>query len=153
MIEGVITKTLKKISDSRGWLFEILRNDDEIFEKFGQVYITMCKNGIAKAWHYHKQQDDFFVCVFGKALVVLYDSRNDSPTFGELQEFVLSDEEPTLVKIPSMVIHGFTALSEEARIVNIPTNAYNHEKPDEFRLPWNSADVPYSWPSNIKDGD
>ncbi len=38
-IDGVVIKNLKVIPDERGWLMEILRCDDEIFEKFGQVYI------------------------------------------------------------------------------------------------------------------
>jgi len=80
MIKGVKTKKLKAIFDSRGFLMEMLRKDDPIFEKFGQVYMTMCRPGIAKGWHYHKKQDDHFVCVQGKALVVLYDLWKKSPT-------------------------------------------------------------------------
>jgi len=40
MIEGVKVKRLNLIPDERGFLMEILRNDDELFEKFGQVYLT-----------------------------------------------------------------------------------------------------------------
>ena len=89
MIDGVIVKPLKLIPDDRGFLMEILRADDPVFERFGQVYITGCKEGVANAWHYHKEQTDHFVCVSGKALVVLYDERRDSPTHGEVNEFVL----------------------------------------------------------------
>ena len=39
MIDGVKTKNLKVVPDERGWLMEILRNDDDIFENFGQVYM------------------------------------------------------------------------------------------------------------------
>ena len=37
MIYGVIIKKLKVIADERGRLMEILRRDDNFFEKFGQV--------------------------------------------------------------------------------------------------------------------
>ena len=37
MIEGVKTKALKVIADERGFLMEMLRSDDEIFENFGQL--------------------------------------------------------------------------------------------------------------------
>lgn len=40
MIDGVKMKSLSVIPDERGWLMEIPRNDDELFEKFGQVHIT-----------------------------------------------------------------------------------------------------------------
>ncbi|HEA47125.1 MAG TPA: dTDP-4-dehydrorhamnose 3,5-epimerase, partial [bacterium] len=48
MIEGVKVKKLKILKDERGALFEILRSDDKIFEKFGQVYISKCKLGWVK---------------------------------------------------------------------------------------------------------
>jgi len=157
MINGVKTKKLKVIPDDRGFLMEILRSDDEIFEKFGQVYMTGVKQGVAKGWHYHKIQDDHFVCVLGKALVVLYDGREDSPTKGEVQEFILSepatDGEHLVVKIPKGVYHGFTAVDcPEARIVNIPTEKYNYDEPDEHRVAWDSDEVPYKWPDGVTQG-
>jgi len=56
MIEGVRLKELKPIPDERGRVMEILRADDELFEKFGQVYMTTAYPGVVKAWHYHKLQ-------------------------------------------------------------------------------------------------
>lgn len=156
MIDGVEIKKLKVIEDERGFLMEILRSDDSFFERFGQVYITCCKRGIAKAWHYHKLQDDFFCCVWGKARVVLYDARPKSKTKGLVEEFILESppsEKAFLLKIPRGVVHGFTAYqSSEARIINIPNRLYNYKKPDEYRYPWNSAMIPYKWPKEVKKG-
>jgi dTDP-4-dehydrorhamnose 3,5-epimerase len=61
LIQGVQVKQLKWITDERGKLMEMLRSDDPIFQKFGQVYVTTCYPGVVKAWHYHKKQDDNFV--------------------------------------------------------------------------------------------
>ena len=74
-IEGLQIKNLRVIPDERGWLMEILRNDDDIFEKFGQVYMTTAYPGVVKGWHYHKIQTDNFTCIHGMMKVVLYDSR------------------------------------------------------------------------------
>ncbi|MBN1268353.1 MAG: dTDP-4-dehydrorhamnose 3,5-epimerase, partial [Kiritimatiellae bacterium] len=68
-IEGVLIKPLKWCVDERGRLMEILRNDDEIFKGFGQVYVTTCKPGYAKAWHFHRHQEDNFVCLAGRMRV------------------------------------------------------------------------------------
>jgi len=89
MIHEVLVKPLKVLSDDRGFLMEMLREDEAIFERFGQVYLTGCRRGVAKAWHYHREQTDYFVCVGGTALVVLYDGREDSPTRGTVQEVAL----------------------------------------------------------------
>ena len=56
MINGVKIKKLKVIPDERGKLMEMLRSDDELFIKFGQVYMTTAYPGVVKAWHYHKNR-------------------------------------------------------------------------------------------------
>lgn len=158
LIHGVKIKNLKAIHDDRGFLMEMLRNDDGIFEKFGQVYMTGVKYGVAKGFHYHKMQTDHFSCVYGTALVVLYDARENSPTKGVVNEFILgapgSDKgQEILVKIPIGVFHGFTAYEcDEARIVNVPTKEYNYKEPDEYRCAWNSDEVAYKWPDYVKMG-
>ena len=64
-IDGVRIKKLLVIPDERGWLMEILRCDEDIFKKFGQVYLTTAYPGVVKAWHYHKKQTDNFTCMHG----------------------------------------------------------------------------------------
>lgn len=146
MIEGVKIKKLKVIPDERGRLMEILRCDDGVFEKFGQVYITTALPGIIKAWHYHKKQDDHFTCILGKIRLALYDAREDSTTKGEINEFILSLEDPFLVKIPKMVYHGFKDIADtESMIINIPTMPYNRDEPDEYRVDPYDNEIPYDW--------
>lgn len=164
LIDGVRIKRLKLIPDDRGFLMEMLRCDDEIFKGFGQVYITGCIKGVAKAWHYHREQTDNFVCVYGTALVVLCDLREGSSTYGKVNEFILhgpsqsgsadkTGDEQILLQIPPMVVHGFTAYNcDDARVVNVPTLPYRYENPDEFRYPWNSEKIPYRWPEYVVRG-
>jgi dTDP-4-dehydrorhamnose 3,5-epimerase len=146
LIHGVKVKALKVIPDERGFLMEMLRCDDEVFEGIGQTYLTCCYPGVVKGWHYHHKQTDHFVCVSGMAKVVLYDGRSDSPTTGKVNEFFLGMQNPILVKIPPYVMHGFKGVSSEpAVIVNHPTKPYNYAEPDEYRVAWNSPEIPYDW--------
>ena len=146
MIDGVCVKTLKPVPDDRGRLMEILRADDEIFQKFGQVYITTAYPGVTKAWHYHTKQTDYFACVAGMMKVALYDLREDSPTRGEVNEFYMGVHKPILLVIPPGVAHGFKCVgTQEAIVVNIPTEPYNAAEPDEHRIPAHDNDIPYDW--------
>lgn len=143
---GVKVQKLRLIPDERGWLMEMMRRDWEVFDKFGQAYVTACYPGVVKAWHYHKLQTDHFACVYGIAKLALYDGREDSPTRGMINEFYIGTLNPILVKIPSLVYHGFTAVGNEiAMIVNFPTELYNYEEPDEYRLPYDDPSIPYKW--------
>jgi len=146
MIDGVATKKLRVIPDERGRLMEILRSDDELFSRFGQVYMTTVYPGVVKGWHYHKKQTDHFAVVKGIAKLVLYDNRDDSPTKGDINEFFVGEHNALLVKIPPLVLHGFKCIGkEEAICINIPTEVYNYDQPDEFRVDPHKNDIPYSW--------
>lgn len=145
-IDGVTVQKLRLIPDDRGWLMELFRRDWDVFEKFGQAYVTTCYPGAVKAWHYHRLQTDHFTCPHGVTKLALYDSREDSPTKGMVNEFFMGTLNPILVKIPPLVYHGFTAVgSEMAMIANFPTELYNYEEPDEYRLPYDDPSIPYKW--------
>lgn len=151
MIDGVVTKVLKVIPDERGFLMEILRKDDPFFQQFGQVYLTVVNPGVVKGWHYHRLQTDHFCVVKGMAKVVLYDSREGSPTKGEVNEFFLGEQNRTLLVIPAGVLHGMKGVgTEPAFLINTPTHPYNYTEPDEFRVHPHDNDIPYDW--SRKDG-
>ena len=151
MIDGVAVKKLKVIPDERGRLMEILRNDDDIFTGFGQVYLTTTYPGVVKAWHYHKKQDDYIACVKGMIKLVLYDARDNSATHGEVNVFYIGEYNSQLVRVPKMIYHGWKCISEsEALIINAPTMVYDYNDPDEFRVDPHVNDIPYSW--ERKDG-
>jgi len=151
MIHDAKVKQLKFIPDERGRLMEILRCDEDIFAKFGQVYLTTTYPGVVKAWHFHKKQDDFIVCVKGMLKLVLYDDREGSPTKGEVNQFFIGDFNPALVKVPKMIYHGWKCVStEEALVINVPTEAYNPMEPDEYRIDPHKNNIPYDW--ERKDG-
>jgi dTDP-4-dehydrorhamnose 3,5-epimerase len=151
MIHGVHVKKLKVIPDERGMLMEMMRDDDSFFQKFGQVYLSVVYPGVVKGWHYHRKQTDHFVFVKGMAKVVLYDSREDSPTKGEVNEFFMGENNPILLVIPPLVLHGMKGIGTEAAyLVNTPTEHYVYDKPDEHRVVPDDPSVPYDW--SRKDG-
>jgi dTDP-4-dehydrorhamnose 3,5-epimerase len=149
-IHDVKTKALRLIPDERGFLMEILRNDDEMFSRFGQVYVSATYPGVVKAWHYHTKQVDHFACVAGMVKLVLVDTRADSPTKGAVNEFFLGTQNPTLVQVPNLVYHGWKCISSDmSLVVNVPTEPYHYAEPDEYRLAPHDT-LPYDW--TRKDG-
>jgi dTDP-4-dehydrorhamnose 3,5-epimerase len=151
-IHDVRTKKLRVMPDERGWLMEILRNDDTDMAtiKFGQVYVSATYPGVVKAWHYHKEQVDHFACVAGMVKLVLIDTREDSPTNGAVNEFFLGSQNPTLVEVPNLVYHGWKCISlEPSLVVNVTTEPYRYNDPDEYRLDPHGT-LPYDW--TRKDG-
>jgi dTDP-4-dehydrorhamnose 3,5-epimerase len=150
LIDGVRTRQLTRIPDERGWLMEILRADDPLFARFGQVYVSATYPGVVKAWHYHKVQVDHFACVAGMVKLVLVDTRPGSPTEGAINEFFIGTLNPLLVQVPNLVYHGWKCISEDlSLVVNVPSEAYRYDDPDEFRVEAHGV-LPYDW--SRKDG-
>jgi dTDP-4-dehydrorhamnose 3,5-epimerase len=146
MIEGVEIKQLHTQADERGYLMEMLRADDPIFEQFGQSYVALNWPGVIRAWHYHKHQTDLWVCVKGMIKAGLYDPREDSSTKGEVNTVYLGEQNTILLKIPSLVMHGYKTIGvEPSLLVNFPTRPYNREQPDEYRVTFDSPEIPYDW--------
>ena len=106
MIDGVEIKQLHPSVDDRGFVMEMLRSDDPIFEAFGQSYVALNYPGVIRAWHYHKEQTDLWVCAKGMIKVGLYDAREGSPTKGEIQTVCMGEHNYVLLKIPVGVYHG-----------------------------------------------
>ncbi len=151
MIENVRIKELKMHNDERGRVMELLRADDEIFSKFGQVYMTTNYPGVIKAWHCHKKQTDYVTCVRGMIKLVLFDMRKGYKTEGELMELFIGDHNKQLIVIPPGVYHGWKNVSEnESIVISVISEMYSSKNPDEQRLPYNTEKIPYDWSIVIK---
>lgn len=146
MIDGVNERPLRTIPDQRGRLTELVRSDDEDFVQFGQVYLSVTLPGVVKGWHLHTRQYDMVACVSGMILLVLYDDRAGSPTHGEVNEFYLGTHAMNRVRIPAGVQHGWKCVSDrEAMVINLTSELYNYEEPDEIRVDPHDNKIPYDW--------
>ena len=146
LIKGVITRELKPILDERGYLQECFRIDWEMFENFGQAYITVAFPNVVKAWHSHKIQTDNMICIGGNGKLVLCDGRKNSSTYNKINEIFFGEKNPLLVSIPPNIWHGFKAMGgKEIIVLNCPTELYNYSNPDEYRLPYDTDKIPYDW--------
>lgn len=154
MIEGVKIKKLKIFKDKPdleqdvepGLFMEILRDDDNLLLKFGQSSYTVAGSGTIKAFHWHKYQDDLWFVATGKAVIVLYDQRKNSPTYGETQTIPAGENDWKLVLIPVGVVHGYKVVSKEpCGLFYHVTKSYNRENPDEGRIDPFDKEINFDW--------
>ena len=148
LIEGTEVRQLKKNVDERGYLCELLRKDWSMFKEFAMAYFSITFPGVVRGWHRHlrTKQIDYMCILQGTGKIVVYDDREGSPTKGSINEFIVGEDNPTLVKIPGECWHGFKALGvKPVLLVNFPTGLYDYDKPDEERLPPDTNKIPYDW--------
>lgn len=146
MIDGVTVKKLITHPDDRGYFREILRDDDALLSRFGQVSVTTTYPGVIKAFHYHERQDDLWYVVSGMAQVVLHDLRKTSPTNGVTEVLYAGDQNPILIKIPTGVAHGYRVLGPHPVVLAyVTTESYDPSKPDEKRIPFDDPSIGFDW--------
>ena len=144
MIEGVKLVNLVAHVDDRGYLIEILRATDEHFTKFGQVYIVGdMARGTIRAFHKHDVLWDWFFISHGSAKFALRDDRPDSPTYEQMETYVITQRNPSLLVVPPGVFHGWMSLEDDTQLISTASEVYNRKKPDEVRVPPDSFG--YSW--------
>jgi dTDP-4-dehydrorhamnose 3,5-epimerase len=151
LISGVVLKPLKVFCDDRGFLMEVLRADDPFFRGFGQTTYTVAYPGTIKAFHWHQRQDDLWFVAAGMAQVVLYDLREDSPTYRQTDVYYLGDHNRQLLVIPTGVAHGYRVLGNEpALLLYHTTEAYDPSNPDEKRIAYNDPSIGFDWTTQMK---
>lgn len=150
MINGVLVFQKKKIIDERGMVLHMLRRDDPNFVEFGEIYFSVINPGVVKAWHMHRKMDLNYVCVKGMIKLVLYDERENSPTYKMYDEFYIGDDDYKLIHIPKLVWNGFKNIGQVPAIVaNCATMP--HDPEELVRVPpHNTHSFVYDW--TRKDG-
>ena len=144
MIDGVKIIPLRTILDERGLVRHMMKCTDPHFKAFGEIYFSQIFPNAIKAWHVHRKMELNYAVVSGNIKLVLYDARPESPTYKELQEIFMGEENYVLVTVPPHVVNGFKAIGNEKAIVaNCATIAHD---PNEIeRLDPFDKDIGYTW--------
>jgi dTDP-4-dehydrorhamnose 3,5-epimerase len=151
LIAGVRFRLARPVSHKQGHLTEAFRRDWGISDApIAQVNVTVTFPGQVRAWGIHQATIDRLFAASGSLCVVCYDGRQDSPTFGRINEFFLGARNQGLIVIPPLVYHGWKNIGDdEAAIVSMPSCVYNYEQPDRWELAWDSpaarSVIPYQW--------
>lgn len=149
MIDGVEVVSLRKFTDSRGWLAETWREDEMppgVAPKMS--YISETLPGVTRGPHEHREQTDVFIFLGpGTFRVFLWDARTDSETFGEKLVLEAGEKAPTRIVIPPGVVHAYRCVSGvPGWCINLPDRLYagrgKREPVDEIRHE-EEADSPY----------
>jgi dTDP-4-dehydrorhamnose 3,5-epimerase len=150
-IDGVRFRPVRPVPHEDGTLAEVARTDwPEVNEPIVQVHVTTTLPGRIRAWGLHQRLSDRLSVLKGLVSIVVFDGRADSPTFGFVNEFRLSERNPGLLVVPPNLYHGWKVIgTDEAFIANMPTRRYDHEDPDALDLPYESGRaeeiVPFRW--------
>lgn len=147
LIAGVHVHEILNVPKGHGYLTEIFRRSwAEGTATVDQIFQVVLDAGAISAWHAHAEATDRLFVTSGLARIVLFDGREDSPTFGGLNDFRFGTIRPALVVVPPRVWHGVQNCGPSpAFLLNAPDRAYDYEDPDHWRLPVGTPEIPFSF--------
>jgi dTDP-4-dehydrorhamnose 3,5-epimerase len=146
-IDGVAVREVKHVPRDHGVITEMYRPEwDPSSLPVVHVYQSRLYPGAIGAWSCHTKSIDRLFVNQGHLKVVLFDGREESPTFGRIMELHAGDARPALIVLPSGIWHGLQNVGDQdALILNFPTHAYDYADPDHWRLPYDTPQIPYTW--------
>ncbi|HPM27996.1 MAG TPA: dTDP-4-dehydrorhamnose 3,5-epimerase family protein [bacterium] len=116
------------------------------FDFEGVKRFYMVKNHSAnfvRAWHGHKKEGKYILCVNGAAVVgaVKVDNWNKPNAKTEVSRFVLSAKKPSILFIPPGYANGFMSLTKDTQLMFFSTSTLEQSKGDDIRFPARYWDV------------
>ena len=155
-LEGVVIIEPQVFFDDRGYFFESFSqqsfNEQVAPITFVQDNESKSSYGVLRGLHFQKPpfaQSKLVRVVKGKVLDVAVDLRKGSPTFGQYESVVLSEENKRQFFIPQGFAHGFAVLSEEAIFQYKCDNYYAPQSEGSVR--WNDPTIAIDWQLPEKD--
>lgn len=121
-MEGLEIREMAVHKDGRGWLAEIIRDDESEFSPV-MSYLSMTNPGLVRGPHEHKEQTDYF-CFIGRFRLYLWDNRSTSSTYKE-HKVIETKDVPTIALVPPGIVHAYKNIgSSEGLVINMPDRLY-----------------------------
>ena len=150
-LNGCVIIEPKVFGDDRGFFLETFQAERYshlagIKLPFVQDNYSHSSRGVLRGLHFQKTkpQGKLVRVVRGEVYDVALDLRKGSPTFGQWEGLILSEENKRQFWLPPGFAHGFLVLSEMADFEYKCTDYY--DPTDEGSVLWNDPDLDIPWP-------
>lgn len=122
-----LIKKLKIHSDERGWLVEILRQD-QTKKPIKQIYIASIEPGHIRGNHYHLKRTEWFFILKGEGRLYLKDLKSNRKKI-----IKVSEKLKRTIEIPPFVAHALKNTGRETLyLVSAQNDVYYPKNPDTF---------------------
>jgi dTDP-4-dehydrorhamnose 3,5-epimerase len=137
----IIEPEIKK--DNRGLFVKIF--NESLFKKnginvsFKESFYSISHKNCLRGMHYQKSPHQIAKLIHatdGEVLDVFLDIRKNSPTYGQFDYCVISQENAKMIFLPEGIAHGFLTLSEKATVCYLQSREYDQES--DAGILWNS---------------
>tara|TARA_Y100000992_G_scaffold302472_1_gene276811 strand:+ start:2389 stop:2832 length:444 start_codon:yes stop_codon:yes gene_type:complete len=142
VIEGVKLSKNKIINSVDGSVLHGIKRTDNSYKGFGEAYFSTVNFNCVKGWKKHTQMNLNLIVPHGEILFVLYDGRQNSPTFQMYNEYFLSIKNYARLTIPPKIWVAFKGIGKKKNLLlNIADIEHDQNEIercslDEIRYEW-----------------
>ncbi|ASA19860.1 dTDP-4-dehydrorhamnose 3,5-epimerase [Paenibacillus donghaensis] len=152
-LEGVFEIQLSSFYDNRGLFMRSY--DESIFSEYGihrkwiqENQSVSLKKGTIRGMHFQYTpftESKLLRVVSGAVLDVFADLRKDSPTYGQWDSLILSEDNRSMVYIPRGFAHGFCTLCDYCTVQYKVDQVYTPSAEGGIR--WDDPSLAIKWPT------
>ena len=140
-IKDVAFYSREHFSDERGVFCNLVTADESSYS------FTKAKHTL-RGLHGDPDMAKYVSVLHGKVWDVVADVRQDSPTFGKWDAFILDAASPSLLYVPPGCAHGFLTLTDDVVFYYAKTAHYSQER--EFGVYYGDPLLGIMWPYIVR---
>jgi dTDP-4-dehydrorhamnose 3,5-epimerase len=141
-LDSVVITEFTPHPDQRGVFAEVYRQSWDTGVEPIQWNLVSSRANVYRGFHIHVTHSDYLMCVAGEMLLGLKDSRPESPTHGQTEVHVLSEDNLRAVTIPPGVAHGFYFPKPAKHLYSVSHYWNMH---DELGCHWQDPAIGIDW--------
>lgn len=121
--------------DKRG---SVSFNNNLLLTKIKRFYIVKNnKKNFVRAWHGHKIEAKYILCISGKAKIsaVKISNFNKPSKKSKIFSWILDNKTPNVVYVPPGYANGSKSISKDMKLIIFSTSTLKQSLKDDFRFP------------------
>lgn len=115
-IQGLTWTPKRVVRDDRGAVFLMLK-DGQFEFPVGEIYFSQVNPDVIKGWKLHSQMLQRFAVPVGAVKFVFVDLRENSSTFGAIEEMISGESRYGLISVPSGVWYSFKGMAATPSLI------------------------------------
>jgi len=142
-IKDLVNIKLDTFQDYRGEIWTVY-SEEYTDLKFVADKITISRFGVLRGLHGDPHTAKLITCLSGQFQLAILDLRKDSETYGNVETFLISDCEPTVVIVPAGCVNAHLCLSDKC--VFYYKWSEHYKGPDEqVTIAWDEPSLNIDW--------
>jgi len=142
-IKGVLRLDLDTFADHRGEIWTTYTEVD-FLPSFVEDKVSISGKNVLRGLHGDSEIAKLITCMQGEMQLVILDLRQASPTYGALQMYDLSDQNPLSIYVPAGCVNGHLCLSARGLFFYKWSKIYNGAD-KQVTIQWNDPNLDIPW--------